>query len=362
LTLVLASTSLAGDFYTIPVGQGLAEGISDNGIAVGSFNSPEYFMWTVNGGVQLIGGTVPGSGVGGQAKISNDGARIGGTYLNPASGFNEMAYYDVGAGMWNPLGGIGGSSGTEISSGWNISGNGQNVVGLGWIDAGTAHATQWTEGIGTYDVGSTVPDQSSRLSAVDFDGNVVAGWQDGAGRQGAVWVDGVQELIFDNGGNPAQEAFDVSGDGQWVSGFGIGGFFDPGLAYRYNTETDTYDALPNLAVGAERNAAGAGITDDGMTIVGGTWGFGPATFGNAFIWRDGIGTIGIAEYLDEVGIDYPEGFHFAFASAISSDGNWIAGWGDVGGPANIQTWVVYIPEPATLAPLLIGLIAVARRR
>jgi hypothetical protein len=175
----------------------------------------------------------------------------------------------------------------------------------------------------------------------------VVGWQDGAGRQGAAWVDGVQELIF-NGTDPAQEAFDVSADGQWVTGLGIGGFFDPGYAYRYNTVTDVYEQLPNLAVGAERSMAGTGITDDGMTIVGGTWGLGPATFGNAFIWREGMGTIDFSDYLDELGIIYPPTFHFAFVSAISSDGQWIAGWGNDGGPASTQSWVVHLPAAGPL--------------
>jgi hypothetical protein len=42
---VISSPALA-QFYTLN-GSGLIEGISDNGIAVGSFNSPEYFMWEV---------------------------------------------------------------------------------------------------------------------------------------------------------------------------------------------------------------------------------------------------------------------------------------------------------------------------
>jgi hypothetical protein len=363
-SVAVVGASAGGEFYTAPVGEGLVEGISDNGVACGSFNSPEYFMWTVDGGLELIGGTVPGDGVGGQAKISNDGTRISGTYLNPVSGLNEFSYYDIGAATWNPLGGIGGVSGTETSSGWNISGDGQSVVGLGWVDAGGGHAVQWDEGFGVTDLGSTVPDRSTRANAVDYDGTVVGGWQDSATgfRQGAVWVDGVQELITDGDGGASSEVFDVSGDGQWASGYGVGGFFDPGQAYRYNTVTDTHEYIPNLAAGAERNAAGAGITDDGMTIVGGTWGFGPALFGNAFIWREGIGTIAMDEYLDEVGIAYPDGFHFAFASAISSDGEWIAGWGDLEGPASAQSWIVHIPEPASLSLLLVAAPLVLRRK
>jgi uncharacterized membrane protein len=334
------------ELYILPVGDGLIETISDNGVAAGSFLAPEYFIWTVENGTEYIGGTVPGSGIGGQARVSADGTRVCGTFLNPNSGFNEMAIYDIATGEWTPLGGIGGMSGTEISSGWGISGDGMSVVGLGWIDAGTAHAIQWTEASGMVnDLGSTVEGQSSRANAVDFDGNVVVGWQDGAGRQGAAWVDGVQELIFDNDGNPALEAFAVSGDGEWVTGYGVGGFFDPGQTYRYNTVTDAYEVIENLVFGGERNMAGTGITADGATIVGGTWPLGPATFGKAFIWRDGVGTMPFSDYLDEIGVSYDPDFNFSFVSAISSDGKWIAGWGDPNDLANVTSWVLHVPDP-----------------
>jgi hypothetical protein len=355
---LVACPAAVAEFWSVP-GSGLTDGISDNGVASGIGGS-SYFYWTDGGGLQNIGGTVPGNGVGGQGKISNDGTRISGTYLNPASGFNEMSYYDIGAGAWNPLGGIGGMSGTEISSGWSITGDGQNVVGLGWIDAGTAHAIRGNLG-GVVDLGSIVAGESSRANGVDFDGNVVCGWQDGAGRQGAVWVDGVETLIFTDTGDIAQEAFAVSNDGTWVTGYGIGGFFDPGYAYRYNTVTDSYESLPQLAVGAERLMAGAGITADGSTIVGGTWGFGPATGGRAFIWQEGIGTMAFADYLDSVGVAYPAGYTFNFVSDISSDGQWITGWGGTG-PFASESWVVRIPEPMTGLILALGGLALLRRR
>lgn len=350
-------------FYEVPAG--FIEGISDNGVASGSEDGTgQYFRWTIDGGVEQIGGVSPGSGVGGQGKISNDGRYISGTTLNVAEGYHEMSRYDSDTGTWTGFGmipGIGQQIDAEVSSGWGISGDGGSVVGLGWTTQGTAdtHAYQWTDGVGPIDLGSATVGESARANATNFDGSVVAGWQDGNGRQGAVWVNGVQELISD-GGNPAQEAQDVSGDGTWVTGLGIGGFFDPGFAYRYNTVTNVHESLPNLDVGAESRMAGAAITDDGATVVGGTWGVGPATFGNAIIWREGIGTIRMDDYLDSLGIARPDGFTMSFASAVSSDSNWIAGWGGFGSP----NWVVHIPEPGTSALVMLGLagLALLRRR
>lgn len=339
-----------GAFWSFPYAtSGYAEGVSDTGVVSGSGPGVGgFFIWTANDGVVAIGGNPPGDGIGGQGRISNDGARVGGNSINPDTGLSELSLYEVAAGTWTPMGGIGGSSGAETSSGWSISGDGHSLVGLGWVDGGTAHAVQWVEGLGLSDLGSTVVGQSTRASGVDLDGTVVCGWQDGNGRQGAVWVDGVQELIWVEAGVAAQEAFAASDDGVYVTGIGYGDFFSPGNAYRYNTVTDVYEALPNLAVGGEQNMAGAGITAHGSTIVGGTWPMGPAMWGKAIVWREGVGTVSLADYLDEMGVAYPNGYNFNFASDISSDGRWIVGWGGTGVAAD-ENFVVYIPGPVVFA-------------
>jgi len=350
----VAGTATAGDFYRLEGFAGLAEGISNTGVAVGSFNVPQYFMWTVEDGPMLIGGLVPGSGIGGQAKISDDGLFVSGGLVNPATGLAEMARYDVAAGTWTPLGGLGASSGGESSSGWSISGDGQAVAGLAWIDAGTAHAAQWTAGSGTVaDLGSTVAGESSRVNGTDFDGDVVVGWQDGAGRQGAVWVNGVQERIFLPDGSPSSEAFAVSSDGRFVTGIGFGSPLGAAQSYRYDTVNDTTEWIPNLAAGGQSRLGMAGITADGATIVGGTWGFGPATGGVAVIWREGVGTVRLSDYLDAEDIAYPAGYVFNFVSDVSPDGRWLVGWGNgSGGLFANETFVVDLgggaPCPADL--------------
>ena len=50
---------------------------------------------------------------------------------------------------------------------------------------------------------------SSRANETDYDGNIVVGWQDDevGGRQGAVWIDGVQSKLFYEG-QPVGEASD----------------------------------------------------------------------------------------------------------------------------------------------------------
>ncbi len=370
LLAAAAMTSVASaQFWTVSPNFGISEGVSNNGVVSGSAlaSGGQYFAWTANGGASLIGGVSAGQGVGGRATISNDGRYIGGTVFNAVQNYHEMGRYDRTTGVWQGFGAIptiGTQIDSSVSSGWGMSGDGRNVVGLGWTTEGTAdaHAMQWREGTGVIDLGTATVGNSSRANAASFDGSVVAGWQDGAGRQGAAWVNGVQELIF-NGANPAQEAFDVSDDGVYVVGMGIGSFFSAGNAYRYNTVTNTYQALPNLASGAAQRMAAAAVNGDGTLIGGGTWGTGPATFGRGFIWAEGVGTMSVALFLEENGVAFDPNFNFSFVSAISADGQWLTGWGNIGGPGNTQTWVARIPAPGTAGLLALGgLVGVRCRR
>jgi len=367
----LVAGSAQAQFWAFAQDTGLTDDISNTGVAVGSsgFAGGNYFAWTADTGSQDIGGISPGNGVGGQAKISNDGRYIGGTTFNAAMDWAEMSRYDRNTSSWAGFGmipGIGQQIDAEVSSGWGMSGDGRSVVGLGWTTLGTAdaHAAQWIEGVGMTDLGSNAVGNSSRANAANFDGSVVAGWQDGNGRQAAYWKNGVEHLIFQADGVTAeQEAFDVSDDGRYVTGFGVGGFFDPGSLWRYDTLLETYESLGNIPTGESR-VAGASISGDGSMIVGGTWGFGPATFGTGILWTEATGVVKVSDYLDSIGVSYDPGFVFAFASGISADGEWLTGWGNYDGNLGTTTsWVVHIPTPA--APLVfagMGLITIRRRR
>jgi uncharacterized membrane protein len=339
---MLAQAALAGGtFWELGV-PGLAMGVSDSGRVVGDNNATgEYFLWTAQSGPMDIGGAVAGNGIGGNPDISDDGLFVGGTVLNSATNLYEAGRYDATTGTWTPLGGLGAEIDGQVSSGWAISGDGMSVVGLGWLPTARAHAIKWTDGEGVIDLGSTVDGSSSRANGVNVDGSVVVGWQDGNGRQGAVWVNGVQELIFRTNGTPAGAAQKVTADGEWVTGIDIAGFFGFAEYWRYNTITDTYENLGNLATGAQSRASGNAITDDGSIIAGGTWGLGPATFGTAIIWTAETGTILFSDWLTAQNVDFDAGYEFAFVTDVSSDGSWFTGWGRTS-DGQIGSWAVNI--------------------
>jgi len=310
-------------------------------------------------GINLIGGVTGDNGYGGQPTISSDGSRVGGTNINPATQLGEAAIYDVNTATWTNLGGIGNSLDLSTSSGWGISGDGQTLVGLGWAGEFTGHAIRWNQGTGMVDMGSTSPGQSSRANTTNFDGTVVGGWQDNDnGRQGAVWVNGVQELIFDGDGFGVSEVWDISDDGQWVTGITYGA-----QTYRYNTVTDTFEYIDPVAGDFFLpTSLGLGITADGSTIIGATRDFGPPIFGTGWIWQEGVGTVKLADYFTSIGVTYEEGFLFSAPSAISDDGLFIAGYG-FSPTEGVVGWVVQIPTPASAMLLgLTGLVGLRRRR
>ncbi len=348
--LILCAPTIAQPaYYTMA---GLPTALSHDGtIAAGTAGSG-FFRWTVGGGLVGIGGIFDA----GDAGLSEDGMFISGSNLNATTNLSEMAHYDVASGTWTNLGGIGGSSGSNTSSGWGISGDGQSVVGLGWVNAGRAEAIQWRQGGSTTSLGSTVAGSSSRANATDLDGNIVVGWQDASSgfRQAAVWDNGVQTLLF-NGTDELSEAGDVTPDGNWV--VGSGGFATDFEPWRYNRTTGVLDVLGTINP-LNQSRGATGISDDGRAVVGFDRAFGPPIFGQGTIWLEGSGLQNLTAYALSKGVPIPAGVTLALPMAISGDGTTIAGLA-----SNAQGFVIVVPEPTGLGLVGVGLgIMLGRRR
>ena len=338
----------AGNFWDL--GYGItASGSSANGSVIGAYSdNGSYYMWTAATGVTSIGGAWQG----GVASVSADGTRISGS-AHGSDGLSYAGYYAVGTGQWTTLGCIGGTSGTSASAGWNISGDGQTVVGLGWVNGGTAHATAATPGGAMLDLGSL--GGSSRANGVSHDGSIIAGWVEQPQGQwtGAYWKDGTLHNMVDGQGNALQEADAVSADGRWIVGSG-----NFGQTWRYNTATQQTEWLGDLDTTGDYQGA-TGISADGRVIVGYDRGFGPAASGQGSIWIEGRGMLDFTDYIASQGVDLG-GRTLALPLGVSADGQTFYGLDSTG--SSFVVTVSAVPEPATYAMMAGGLALLAARR
>jgi probable HAF family extracellular repeat protein len=252
--------------------------------------------------------------------------------------------------------GLGDLSGGIFQSRANaVSADGSVVVGEGNSASGN-EAFRWTQATGIVGLGFLTGETTSRALAVSDDGSVVAG---ASGSTAARWVDGSgwQDL---SGGLPPADisiANGVSPDGAtvvghylspfmgadtgafiwreiggtslylqddvpWISSItGISGdvivmsawtgVYDSPQALRF-TESGS-QTLPSLSeVFQFWGSTAEAISADGTTIVGQSW-------GQAFRWQSGTGTVGL-------GILNPEGSQaYSIALAASADGGVVVG-------------------------------------
>jgi Predicted integral membrane proteins containing uncharacterized repeats len=296
-------------------------GITNSGVVVMNTSGGTYHTWSQANGIAQIG-ALSGGSFSGKSTISNDGTRISAVMTNTTSGNTEIALYNVPTTTWTNLGSLGAASGNSASSTWGMSGDGNTIVGLGWISAGTAHAVKWTSAGGVVDLGSIVAGRSSRANAVNNDGSVIVGWQDedSGGRRGAKWVDGVETFILDNTGNTVGEASGVSADGKTIIGQGIPN------PYVWNEVSGLTDITHPNAGPFFRGGATA-VSADGNTVIGYYRGFpAPPMSGEGFIWTPAGGRVNLNTYATTLGIN-TLGVTMSLPLAISPDGKKIAGIG-----------------------------------
>jgi probable HAF family extracellular repeat protein len=301
------------DFVLIPHNGSSGNSISGDGTVVGGMYNGTAFTWTAAGGLVDLGGN------GGHVTVSNDGQHVSGMIVD-GNGFDNAGLWQGGT-SWLPLGGIGGSSGTSMSTNYAISGDGSSVVGLAWVNAGTAHAFQWTQSTGMIDLFSLGGD-SSRANGISADGTTIVGWDQDPGTgwwRGAMWVNGTEYLIDPNG--VAGDAWGVNSDGTFI----VGGSHPSNSehAWRWSKATGQFDDLGTFG-GWLANSEGRAVSDDGSVVVGWSGGFMDEY---AFIWTEASGTqmVKLSDYLTKYGVTGHQGYTLRFATGISDDGTVIVG-------------------------------------
>lgn len=298
-------------------------GVTGDGQVVTGTSGGTNFRWTQAGGSVSLGGNASSNVV-----ISDDGTRIAG---GTTSGGNGSAGVWLGGTSWQALGGLGASGCPDLSSVYDVSGDGSTVVGLGWNGC-AAHGFSWSVDSGMVDLGTLFVNRSTRANGVDHLGDVIVGWQDlsNGQRVAARWVDGVESLILGHSGQYNGEAYDATADGSTIVGLNC--HYTGGQAWVWSQATGVQciSGLNNLFA----------VSGDGA-LMGGSNGAGP---GMQAAIVQGTTVSDLKSWLVAQGVNGP-GSWIALTAVldISADGSVLVGWGqkDTPWPAT-RGWIVVL--------------------
>lgn len=345
-SLCACASALAGSgsgSFTLLGSQGLTpSGASADGSVVVGYNDSGFWYWTTETGLIPIGGISPSNGGAGSAGVSDDGARMGYTVINPATGKTEGAFYEIATGETTRVGNFGFSCDLSATSCWGVSGDGATMVGLGWHNQCGARAYRYSASGGLVDLGSSFTGYSSRANACSQDARMIVGWQDSptGGRQGAIWRDGEQRLLTTASGAPIGEAGAVSADGTWV--VGLGSSANAFRGWRWSPSTGTID-LPASPIPSLPRAFPTGVSADGTRILlFYRTQFPPATGGEGYLWIDGT-LVPLEVLAAQNGISLTSDIRMALPLGMSRDGYTIVGTARTS--SGVQGFILDLPRP-----------------
>ncbi len=300
----------------IDIGEGGVSGISKNGTYVCGSNYPNLpFVWTQSNGRTEIGN------VGAEVfSVSNNGIVVGrflDSNLTTTGGEPVLraGYWEIN--QWIGFEGIPGEpplDGQSFTHSYGINSEGNKVVGMVWHQNWRVEACYWLipdTGIGL--LGQT-GNFNSRANAVSNDGSIVAGWdgESGGPDRRAFYWDPVPHFM--GGFDPTYlvgECRGMNSDGSVIVGGSVWPFVWSESTGMQHVVADSSDYWNGDAVGISDNGIIVGFVDPG--------GFNYQAFIKKPGWDD---IIYLRDYIpDSLGITNYAGWYFAFAGAISADGN-----------------------------------------
>jgi len=288
----------------------------DGCIAAGSLVGREAggFRWTAGGRVELLREAVTVRG------LSASGRYVSGSLLD-AQARQVAAYWDA-TGRPHALGHLSGSAALgQVSEAFGISDEPRAVGSTRRASRGSA-AFVWTPDEGMREL--PAPPQTSARALGLGDGRRIYGWlQTGGSLNGVVWESGRARALSGAGGEPIGELLGADHRGEIL--LGVSARNDGGrVAYRW-TDAAGVETLAPVTDVAQRYLFAS--SDDGRVMVGGS---GTGERSQALVWLQGRAFLSLERLLSERGIALPADWHPAVLTAISGDGERLAGWGRVG--------------------------------
>jgi probable HAF family extracellular repeat protein len=320
------------------------------------------FRWTLEEGMVPLG-FLPGGDSSFAKGVSGDGSVIVGSsksYNTVEDGEWEAFKWTADTGMV----GLGDLPGSKFESrAYDVTADGVTVVGSGVLDAVVSlrHPTRWIGDSPPEDLGGLPgvywPESNGAALAVSADGSAIVGKSRGE-HAGEAFLLTDEEGMISLGVLPGGSlyygsiAWDVAVDTEitvvgmsYLQGYGH-------EAFRW-TEATGMVGLGTLH-GPTTGSTAHAVTPDGSVVVGGSG-------DDAFIWHSDHGMRDLGGVLtDEYGLDLTGWSALGTAYGISDDGLTVVGGGVHNGLG--EAWIAHIPEPTTLTLFLVAICFAAGRR
>lgn len=294
-------------------------GTADGSKLVGIIGFGEMFYWTHAEGVVDIGGGCSS----GRIAISGDGSTIVGCTVDENG--KDVAAKWTGGTSWLSLGAVPGAVPCDfgLSSTWGINYDGSTSVGLSYLPQQCrAHAASWDVAAGgpAADLGSMVPGAYSRANGISGDAHTIVGWQDDevGQREGAIWVDGVEQWLLTPAGDHVGEIEAANFDATTLVGSGYP-FGQQNTAWVW-TSRKGFTGITSDPIHPFNVATGA--SDDGSVVVG----VARTYQGDASGWVYNKGKFTyLIDYLSKKKL--APGWSITSVNYVSADGTTLAGQG-----------------------------------
>jgi probable HAF family extracellular repeat protein len=367
-TVAAASFTPIGDLVGGPF-ESEATGISDDGSVVSGTgtwgqNQTQAFRWTSATGAVGLGGFSGDLALSEGLGLSRDGQVVVGTaYRN---GYGMVASYWTPATGMLPVPGLAPNNPPQAA--WGVSANGEIIVG-GLYDAQGRSGFLWSSAGGLVLTGDLPGgDYNGVALGISGDGTVVVGTAaSAAGNDAVAWTAaGGLVNLGTLGGSSINSALGASWDGSTIVGSALSPNSEFGAEPFRWTHGSGMVALRTIGGDACYGTARA-VSGSGSVIVGdcNPAGFSPDAR-EAFVWSESNGLERLLDVLLREGATGLDGWTLRSATAISSDGHWIAGWGinPNGDREAFRAQIAVVPLPAGMWLLAsaMALMSAIRRR
>jgi uncharacterized membrane protein len=345
---------------------------NDGSVVVGNDNNFTAFRWTQATGLVSLGRPQTGGG-GGVPGVSADGTRIGYSIGSLDSSYRTQGRWTLGSGwqeLMPPPPPDGGTVDGSYGSAWDISGDGNTVVGLYWRpgQGNRAHASKWTQATGVVDLGGTTTGQASRANGVNHNASVIVGWVEtptGPWRP-AAWVNGSLVLLteYDDSGLfliGNGEAKATSSNGDIIVGFSTDPDFHQRAASMWKRTAGVFGPTELLGwvdgtePGSSFSSGGLNIpwavSDDGSIVVGYCSFDGSPFNTTGFVWTQNTGVVDVNQFLQDNGVLIDPNFSIQSLTAMTPDGTKIFGYGQMLTPPNTRKgFRINVPKTVGVSP------------